>query len=125
MPTDSLAAIGSEPARSASDRTGTSEVACSYLDFNSPNGTALFFDTGQDFTQYGNGGEMTTTIKVAGYRAFSVPNAGGAACTVAVDTAPAQSLSTTTIGSYDDPVQQLCDRAAQFAATAIEALTST
>ena len=123
--TSALAAIGSEPARTASDQTGAMELSCSYGDFDSPYGSALTFSFAQGYEQYCRGGESVTIrqIEVAGFAACAAekPDLGG--CTVGVDTAEGQALAATTIGSVTAPVGPLCDRAAEFAATAIAALT--
>ena len=124
VPDAALAAVGSEPARSVSDRTGSSELGCSYLDFDSPYGSALFFDTGAGYEKFGHGGigVITRPITVQGLPAFAAEKPSRAGCTVGVDVAPGQSLSVSTIGSFDEPTAPLCDRAAEFASTAIAAL---
>lgn len=125
IPDDVLASIGSSPARVGSDQTGATEFGCSYRDINSPDGTGVFLNSGESYEEFGRpaGGVIVTPIQVSGYRAFSVQKPSRAACTVGVDIADTQSLSTTSTGSFSAPVPPLCDRAAEFAAAAITALT--
>ena len=126
IPTDVLAALGSSTAFSEKDQTGPTEYSCSYRDNNSPYGSSLTVDPSKGYEQYSKSGVgvTVTQISVAGFKAYAAEKPGLGGCTVGVDVADSQSLSSTRIGPVNQPAGPLCDKAAAFAAAAINAIKS-
>ncbi|GAB2935765.1 hypothetical protein GCM10027047_35540 [Rhodococcus aerolatus] len=86
----------------------------------------MFFDAAEGYQKFSQSspGNIVSPMKIMGYMAYSVQDQQLGGCTIAVDVADSQNLSTSSSGPQSDPVAPLCEKAAEFAAAAITALTS-
>ena len=126
IPVDLLSAFGSSPAKIASKQLSSTKLGCGFRDVNGIYGFTLFFDSGESFSEYeaSSPGNVVIPSEVAGRDAYVVQDEQLGGCTVAVDTAPTQSVIANRTGPQGEPVGPLCDKAAQFAAAAIDAVAS-